>query len=277
MSEWSKRAVAEEWKRAAAERAQHLAPATAAMFDLARVAPGMRVLELGTGAGDVALMAAERVGGAGSVVATDGSEEMVAAAAASVREAAATNVTVRRMRAETIDFPAATFDVVLARMVLMFVDDLPKTLAGVARVLVPGGRLGATVWSTIANNPYHAAILDVAGQSGPFSQPVPELVRAFGLSDRGKLVEAAGGELWTDVEVRVVRGERRVASLTEQIATQRRWPLVADLFAALDEASRARAWSEIERRWRSFEVPGGGAVFPTEILVLGASSRGDAG
>jgi hypothetical protein len=64
-----------------------------------------------------------------------------------------------------------------------------------------------------------------------------------------------------------------VTSITDQVAARRRWPLVADLFAALDEPARERAWAEIERRWRSFEVPGGGAAYPTEILVFGASRR----
>src|SRR5258705_4872303 len=123
MSDWSTRAVAELWKEAAAERNRHLAAATQAMFDFARIAPGMRVLDVGTGAGDVAVMAAERVGPRGAVVAADLSEEMLLAAAASVREAGATNVTVRRMNVEAIDLPDATFEVALARLVLMFVDE----------------------------------------------------------------------------------------------------------------------------------------------------------
>ncbi len=273
MSEWSKPEVAEQWKQAAAERNRHLAAATEVMFSLARLAPGMRVLDLGTGAADVALMAAERVGPSGSVVAVDSSEEMIQVAKASVREAGVANVTVRRMDAENIDAKDAPFDVVLARMVLMFVD-LPRALGGIARVLAPRGRFAATVWSAIANNPYHAAILDVARESGAPAAD-SELGRAFGLADPAPLVDAARAAGFAEIDVRAVRGERRVSSLSEQIALQRRWPIVADFFAAQGDAARERAWNEIERRWRRFETADGRAVFPTEIIAIGAARAHD--
>ena len=273
MNNWSAPGIAEGWKQTSAERNRYLAAATDAMFAQARVAPGMRVLELGTGAGDVAIMAAERVGARGSVIATDLSEQMVSAAAASVREAGATNVTIRQMDAEAIDLPEASFDAALARMVLMFVGDLRGTFAGVARVLVPGGRFAGTIWSALAKNPYHATILDVARESGTTLDASTELVRAFTLSDGSALVEAARAAGWADVDLIVVPCERRVASIAEQIDAQRKWPLVAKLFAHLDDAAKGRAWAEIERRWRKFELPDGGAAFPAEVLVF-AATRG---
>src|SRR5258708_30597205 len=96
-SNWSSAGIAEQWRQAAAERNRNLATATEAMFEMARVERGMRVLELGTGTGDVAIMAAERVGPLGSVLATDASEEMVRSASLAMREAGARNVNVRRM------------------------------------------------------------------------------------------------------------------------------------------------------------------------------------
>jgi ubiquinone/menaquinone biosynthesis C-methylase UbiE len=273
MSGWQGRDTAELWRRNAEARNRYLASATAAMLDLARLAPGKRVLDVGTGAGDVALMAAERVGRCGSVVATDPSEAMVAAAEQAVRDTGAHNVTVLCMDAQAIDLAEASFDAALARMVLMFVDDRARALGQIARVLVPGGRFAATTWSAPERNPFHAALLDVAELAArPQRPPQAEIVRAFGLADPERLrriVEQGG---FADVEVHTVRGERIVASVAAEIERHKAWPPVAELFAALDEPARARAWAQVEERWRAFERADG-CVFPSEMLVVGATRR----
>src|SRR5438105_2774063 len=221
MSGWKSAEVAERWKENAEARNRYLAAATEAMFDLARLAPGMRVLELGTGSGDVALLASARVGPSGRVLAVDSSSGMVDVARTSVRDAGAANVIVETMDAQALRLPDAGFEAALARMVLMFMDDLPHALSEIARVLVPGGRFAATVWSAPENNPFHAALIEVARGFGPLPEPAPEIVRAFRLCDAEALrraVEAAG---FADVEVRVVRSERVVPSIPAEIARQR--------------------------------------------------------
>jgi ubiquinone/menaquinone biosynthesis C-methylase UbiE len=57
-----------------------LAPATRRIFAAAGLGPGMRVLDLGSGMGDVALVAAQLVGSTGEVVGIDQSAETVAKA-----------------------------------------------------------------------------------------------------------------------------------------------------------------------------------------------------
>jgi cyclopropane fatty-acyl-phospholipid synthase-like methyltransferase len=82
-----------------------LAPATRALFAAAGIRPGMRVLDLGCGAGDVALVAAGLVGTDGSVVGVDHSPQAVARARlraeqqglAQVRSLRATFMTRRRV------------------------------------------------------------------------------------------------------------------------------------------------------------------------------------
>ena len=65
-----------------ARQAQLLAPATTEYFYAAGMAPGMRVLDVGSGTGDVAFLAADVVGRSGEVVGTD----IAAAAIESARE-----------------------------------------------------------------------------------------------------------------------------------------------------------------------------------------------
>src|SRR5215471_8099927 len=80
---WGSREAAAEWRRGAAARLEALGPATEMMLELAGVKTGSRVLDVGAGAGDSALMAARRTRPTGHVLATDVSASMLEIAAAS--------------------------------------------------------------------------------------------------------------------------------------------------------------------------------------------------
>lgn len=121
-------------------------------LDAVGVGPGDMVLDLASGAGEPALGAAQRVGDAGGVVATDIVPDMLAR----VRERAARqrvgNLRTVVADAETLPFPAAGFDRVTCRFGLMFISDVPAALAEVLRVLRPGGRAGFLVWGPLEDN-----------------------------------------------------------------------------------------------------------------------------
>ena len=89
---WDSQEVAERRSRGRARRAGLQGPATQMMLDLAEVRSGGRVLDVAAGTGDQTLMAAERVGPTGYVLATDISASMLKLAADTAREAGLTNV-----------------------------------------------------------------------------------------------------------------------------------------------------------------------------------------
>lgn len=98
----------------------------------AGIGPGMRVLDLGSGAGDVAMTAASLVGPSGEVVGVDRSPESVAHAAA--RASAAELANIEFVASELGMFrPEGTFDAIIGRFVLMYFPDP----AAVLRTLVP--------------------------------------------------------------------------------------------------------------------------------------------
>jgi SAM-dependent methyltransferase len=123
------------------------------MLDLARIAPGQRVLVVGTGFGEDALEATHRVGTAGEVVATDASHAMIAEARVSVAFAKVANVRYLVMDAQDLKFKSGTFDAVISRNTLMFIPDLALALTEMNRVLKPKGRLAVTVWASARRNP----------------------------------------------------------------------------------------------------------------------------
>jgi SAM-dependent methyltransferase len=108
--------------------------------------PGERVLDIATGTGVAAFMAAERVGGSGEVVATDISQKMVDSTRAEAEARGVTNMTFERVDAEDLGYPDGSFDVVMCVLGLMYPADPQRAIEQMHRVLRPGGRAAVAVW-----------------------------------------------------------------------------------------------------------------------------------
>jgi len=116
-------------------QARMLAPATRTVLQLAGIAPGMRVLDLGTGAGDVAFQVAELVGPTGSVVGIDQSDQALAFAAHRATQRGLTNVSFVHDDLRTVPIDGK-FDAVVGRLVLLYLplpDDVLRRFAGQVR------------------------------------------------------------------------------------------------------------------------------------------------
>ncbi len=115
-----------------------LAPATRMIFDAAGIRPGMRVLDVGCGAGDVAFVAADLVGPGGSVVGVDRSPDALARARLRAEQRGLAQV--RLVEGDIHDqAPGKPFDAIVERLVLMHVPDPPEVLRRLAAALRPGG------------------------------------------------------------------------------------------------------------------------------------------
>ena len=122
-----------------------LAPATEAILRMAGLAPGMRVLDLGTGLGDVAFAAAGIVGPTGEVVGIDQSRSVVARATSRAEERGLGNVGF-----EVGDVGSwhdgSRFDAVMGRMILLYCPDQPAVIRHHAASLAPAASTWR--WST---------------------------------------------------------------------------------------------------------------------------------
>jgi len=113
-------------------------PFTHQLFQQAGIGPGMRVLDVGSGAGDAALVAADLVGTAGSVTGVDTAEEAVRWASARCLSRRIGNIEFRVGDPTEMEF-RAPFDAIVGRFVLMYYADPVYAIRKLARLLQPGG------------------------------------------------------------------------------------------------------------------------------------------
>ena len=105
---------------------------------LARLLPGERVLDLGSGSGMDVFAAAAQVGPGGSVTGVDITPEQLAKSERLRRDG---HVRFLRARIEELPFENGSFDAVISNGVVNLSADKPRVFAEAARVLRPGGRL----------------------------------------------------------------------------------------------------------------------------------------
>lgn len=138
------------WDLAVEPYAQHwhalLAGVQAELLAKAAPRPGEQVLDLACGTGAVTLALASAVGTNGRVLGVDLSDGMVAAAAARAQAAGFLQGSFARMDAESLSLPAASFDLAVCALGLMYLPNPDAALHEVRRVLRPGGRAAFAVW-----------------------------------------------------------------------------------------------------------------------------------
>ena len=249
-----------------------LGEATELMLDLAGLGPGMKVLDVAAGAGGQTLKAARRVGASGAVLATDISSNIIELAAHDARAAGLSNVAARVMDGENLDVADASFDAVISRVGLIYFPDRARALAEIRRVLRPGGRIAAIVYSTPEANGFFSIPISIIRRIAGLPVPGPGLPGPFCLGGPGVLEAAYRAAGFRSIVVRTVQAPVRLPSTAECVRFEREsfGALHAMLAKASDEERRG-AWTEIERELRQFERPEG-FVGPCELLV-GAAEK----
>lgn len=187
----------------AATMAPSLRPIAAEVVRRAALAPGERVLDVGTGTG----IAAAAARGAGrQVTAIDAAPGMLAIARAEVEGVTFVEMDFMRLR-----FADEAFDVLIAAHSLLFAADRPAALIEWRRVTTPGGRLSLSVPGPTSATPtaLYAEIYDRHGIDTSDQYPTPERLAGW--------AEEAG---WTDVET---DADPSTAIILTDAATFRTW------------------------------------------------------
>src|SRR5687768_17611275 len=261
-------AAAKAWHRWGPSLTAWLGPATEIMLDMADVGPGSRVLDVAAGAGEQTLVAARRVGPDGHVLATDISSNILEFAAAEARAAGLTNVETRVMDGENLDeLDDDSFDAVISRVGLIYFPDQKKALTGMLRVLKPGGRIGAIVYSTADKNQFFSIPISIIRKRAELPPPLPGQPGPFSLGAPGVLEEAFRSAGFRDVETRVVPAPVRMSSAAECVRFEREsFGALHQMMTSLSETVREETWAEIEQELKQFETSDGFGG-PCEMVV----------
>ena len=123
------------------DQAERLAPLTCRLLRDAGIAPGIRVLDLGCGLGDVSLLAAALVGPRGAVLGVDRDASFLAVARARAAERGLAAVAFAE--ADVHDLSALAdrppFDALVGRAILGHLPDPAAVVRAAARLVCPGG------------------------------------------------------------------------------------------------------------------------------------------
>ena len=269
-----KETTREQWQRAA--EAWHrwnpaiqdwLGPSTDLMLDLAGVEPGGHVLDVAAGAGEPAITAAKRVGPTGSVLATDISANILDYAARATREQGVANLDTRVMDGEHLDLPDESFDVVISRVGLIYFPDQQRALAEIRRVLKPGGRIAAIVYSTPDKNGFFSIPIGIIRRRAQLPPPTPGQPGPFSLGAAGVLEDAYRRAGFREIVTQAIDSPVRMDSAAECVRFEREsFGALHQMLSGLSEAEREETWAEIERELSQFNGPSGFAG-PCEMIV----------
>ena len=161
----------------------------------ARLRTGMQVLDLGSGTGYPALLGAQTVGPSGSVIGLDLAEQMLAVARRKATTLGLANATFRTGDVTALPFDANSFDAVTSRFCLMFLPEIPKAAAEIARVLKPGRWLATAVWSALEKNPSFGLSMEAIKtiiELPPQDPTAPGIFRLAKPSDLADMLQQAG-------------------------------------------------------------------------------------
>jgi enediyne biosynthesis protein CalE5 len=251
-----------ETARAFSEVTAMAAPAaeviTERLVALAHIAPGNRVLDIATGAGDPALTVARVVGQSGSVVGIDQAPQMLAAARERAHAAGLSNVTFIEGNAQTLDLPPQSFDAIVSRWGLMFFLPLVPALAGFRRVLRPNGYLAAAVWGAPQQVPLISA--SCAAVMGHLGRPLPppDAPGPFNLADPAKLAQSLTEAGFSTVQTEPLTMSVTFPSTEAFVRFQRATNmLVTTTIAQQPEDQQAALWEVVAQTGARMANPNG--------------------
>lgn len=191
----------------------------------AKIKPGDKTLDLGSGTGYPAIEVAKTVGENGAVTGLDISENMLKVARKKAEALGLGNTSFETCDIRKLPFENDTFNAVTSRFCLMFLPHLDDTLSETHRALKPGGSLAALVWAAGEKNPSIMLPITVLKNFTDVPQPDPAMPGLFSLAKPGLLsgrVKSAGFSDVVEQEVGVdwyyTSGEEYVESFLDLAA-----------------------------------------------------------
>jgi len=223
------------------------------VIDLVDAGPGMRLLDLACGPGNLTRRLAAKVGPSGQVTGVDLSTGMITLA----RARAAGNTRFEVMDIEDLHLPSGSFDGAVCGHGLQFVPNLAKALREARRVLRPGARLAASV--PLAGEKERAWVLVnevVDRRLPPAPQVVDQQPTRDVVGDAARFEQAALEAGFATAHVEVVEERVRWQSAEQLVSLLTSWWDCAERMEAMGDDERLDFAQEVvEALKREFPGP----------------------
>jgi ubiquinone/menaquinone biosynthesis C-methylase UbiE len=249
------------WDQLTELRQQLYGAATRQMLAAADLQLGDQVLDIAAGTGDQSRLVARVVGPEGSVLATDISQEMLTVAARRAEQEGLNNMTTRAMNAEQLDLPENQYDAVISQFGLMLIPDRHQALTEIRRVLKPGGRLAALVWSKPERNPLFTLEDPIVAKYVEVEEPRFDV---FSLADAALFASMLTETGFQGGQVQTIALPFRFPSF--EVLTAWWGSSFKKALAMLEPEPGQRMLAEIRQAVRQFETPQG-IIASAEVLL----------
>jgi ubiquinone/menaquinone biosynthesis C-methylase UbiE len=272
ISQWSESAP--YWEKHREIIRGMFAPVAQALIEDAGIIARRVVLDVATGPGEPALSIAGLVGPEGKVLGVDPVAEMVEAARREANRRGIQNASFEVAFADSLPFPANTFDAVVSRFGVMFFPSPFDSVREMLRVLKPGGRISMAVWHFAERNPFHYTLSQVVERYVDSPPPAPDSPEPFRFAASGKLLAILSNAGAAATSERLLR-----FAIRAPISVEDYWALRSEmsdkLRAKLAMLSKERL-AELRREALEALSPysaNGGMSFPAEVLIVSGSKE----
>ncbi|MBA0883640.1 class I SAM-dependent methyltransferase [Flavobacterium undicola] len=259
--------TADAWFRWSPTLNQWLGNATEKMLDMAGITTGHRVLDIAAGAGEQSITTAKKVGSSGEVLATDISSNILEYALKMAEQNGISNIKIKVMDGENLSLEDETFDAVISRVGLIYFPDQQRALKEMLRVLKPGGKVAAIVYSTPEKNKFFSIPVSIIRNRAKLPPPLPGQPGPFSLGTEGIIEKAFEQAGFINVKSELVDSPLQLSSASECLRFEKEsFGALHQMMSNLSNVEREAIWEEIERELQTFESEKGFSG-PCEMVV----------
>ena len=232
---------------------------------------GDAVLDVASGTGVVARLAARAVGITGRVVGVDLNPEMLSVAevqSVAVEDLSSATIEWRQADACSLPLPDASFNVAYCQFGLSFFSDRSAAVQEMYRVLVPGGEVASSVWQAIEKSPGFAILARLLEDHIGIAHA--KIVRsAYDLFDTAQLRAMLSAAQFEAISIESRTEIAQFRSVGHFLSACLTGSKLGEAVARADDSVRRKLVSDLCARLAPYVGPKG-LAFPVEALLIRA-------